>query len=119
MFNGTAEWAGASVRIALPQAAREVISPDVPMRVLVTAIASPALLYIDSIEENHFTVERMQVPGLETSDSVTFHWLAITRVKGAEQRRQVSEAFENAIARYPKIGSLKRVGSVTETVIGE
>jgi hypothetical protein len=113
MWSGTAEWNGESLQIRLPEEAREVVSADVEMRVLVTPVGSPAMLYVASVDKASFVVDRVDLPGLNSADSVTFNWMAITRLKGAEGRRTVTEAFQNAMELYPKTSSQTKIGTAT------
>jgi hypothetical protein len=88
---------------------QEVISPDIPIRVVVTAQDAPsALLYVTNKSTQGFQVKPLEVPelGLKT-DNVSFDWIAIARQKGYEQRPQVDIPAPNEGSEEPEAAALE------------
>jgi hypothetical protein len=98
--SGTGTMAGGRAEIAFEQIFQEAISPEIPVKVVLTAQGAPSgLLYVASKSNQGFSVERLEIPDLAMkSDDITFDWIAIGRQKGYEQRPQVSMGEEDAMA---------------------
>jgi hypothetical protein len=94
--SGTEMLSGGKAEIIFDNEFKEAISPEVPVRVVVTAQGAPsALLYVDNKSTQGFAVKQLEIPGLSLkNDNVSFDWIAIARQKGYEQRPQVLTSDE-------------------------
>ncbi len=86
--------------IAFEQTFQEAISPEIPVKVVLTAQGAPSgLLYVTAKSNRGFSVERLEIPDLAIkSDDITFDWIAIARQKGYEQRPEVVMEEEGSVA---------------------
>jgi hypothetical protein len=91
IVSGTGTLVGGKAEIAFEQTFQEAISPEIPLKVVLTAQGAPSgLLYVASKSNQGFSVERLEIPDLAIkSDDITFDWIAIARQKGYEQRPEV------------------------------
>ena len=89
--SGTGILVNGQAQITFEPEFREAISPEIPIRVVVTAQGAPsALLYVDNKSTLGFAVKQLEIPGLSLkSDNAIFDWIAIARQKGHEQRPDV------------------------------
>jgi len=79
--NGTAQLEDGVAMVRFERLFREAISPDVPVRVIVTPVGSWSGLYVESQTPEGFVVRS----GAGDA-SATFNWMAIGRRRGYEQR---------------------------------
>lgn len=91
IVSGTGTLVGGKAEIAFEQTFQEAISPEIPVKVVLTAQGAPSgLLYVASKSNQGFSVERLEIPDLAMkSGDITFDWIAIARQKGYEQRPEV------------------------------
>jgi hypothetical protein len=96
MASGTGNLVGGQAQITFDREFQEAVSPEIPIRVVVTAQGAPsALLYVDNKSTYGFAVKQLEIPGLSLkNDNVSFDWIAIARQKGYEQRPQVLTSDE-------------------------
>ncbi len=89
--SGTGTLVAGQAQISFELEFQEAISPEVPLRVVVTAQDAPsALLYVTGKSTQGFTVKPLEIPELSLkTDNVSFDWIAIARQKGYEQRPEV------------------------------
>ena len=89
--SGTGTLLNGKAQITFEEEFKEAISPEVPVRVVVTAQDAPsALLYVTNKSTQGFTVKPLEIPELSLkTNNVTFDWIAIARQKGFEQRPAV------------------------------
>lgn len=94
--SGTGTLVNGHTQITFEPEFREAISPEVPIRVVVTAQGIPsALLYVDNKSTLGFAVNQLEIPGISVkSDNAIFDWIAIARQKGYEQRPDVFMRLE-------------------------
>jgi hypothetical protein len=107
----------------MPESVLEIISPELPLKITVTPIGAPAILYVKDIADNStgFTVARFIIPGiLDSQENVSFNWIAIARIKGAEQRRNLNKdqiqdiEFGKTLDEQVKIGNSTNADSKHE-----
>ncbi len=79
--NGTARLKNGTATVRFERLFREAISPDVPVRVLVTPVGGWSGLYVVSADREGFTVRSGA-----GDPNVAFNWIAIGRRKGYEER---------------------------------
>jgi len=79
--NGTAQLRDGTATVRFERLFREAISPDVPVRVLVTPVGGWSGLYVVSADREGFTVQSGA-----GDPNVAFNWIAICRRKGYETR---------------------------------
>ncbi len=79
--NGTAQLRDGTATVRFERLFREAISPDVPVRVLVTPVGGWSGLYVVSADREGFTVQSGA-----GDPNVAFNWIAIGRRKGYETR---------------------------------
>ncbi len=79
--NGTAQLKDGAATVRFERLFREAISPDVPVRVIVTPVGGWSGLYVESADQKGFTVKSGA-----GDPNVTFNWIAIGRRKGYEAR---------------------------------
>jgi hypothetical protein len=86
--SGTGTLVNGQAQITFEREFQEAISPEVPIRVVVTAQDAPsALLYVTDKSTQGFTVRPLAIPELSLkTDNISFDWIAIARQKGYEQR---------------------------------
>jgi regulator of protease activity HflC (stomatin/prohibitin superfamily) len=90
---------GGRAEITFEETFQEAVSPEIPVKVVLTAQGAPSgLLYVASKSNQGFSVERLEIPDLAIkSDDITFDWIAIAREKGYEQRPEVVMEGEGAM----------------------
>jgi hypothetical protein len=83
--NGTAQLTNGRASVAFSRLFSEAISPDIPVRVIVTSVGSWSGIYLDNATNSGFTVRS------EAGDlNATFNWIAIGRRKGYEQTPEIT-----------------------------
>lgn len=103
LWTGTARWTGEPMKIHVPEAAEAWVDRDVPLRILLTPIGSPAPLYVESIDPGHFVVHRGEMLGSAADDSVEFSWMIVARMKNREGRTRLTDAFFDTIDEFKRI----------------
>jgi len=83
--NGEAQLQDGAAVVEFERLFREAISPDVPVRVIVTPVGGWSGLYVESADPDGFVV--MSGAG---DPNVTFNWIAIGRRKGYEDRPELN-----------------------------
>ncbi len=94
--SGTGTLVNGKAEVIFDQQFQGAISPEVPIRVVVTAQDAPsALLYVTNKSNQGFVVKPLEIPELSLkTDNVSFDWIAIARQKGYEQRPPVVTSDE-------------------------
>lgn len=101
--NGTAQLTNGKASVAFDRLFSEAISPDVPVRVIVTPVGSWSGIYLESADSSGFSVRS------ETGDlNATFNWIAIGRRKGYEQTPDIT---------VPDLEEMERIKQEKEAVL--